>query len=178
MKYQTLDDIYTGNHKIRGRLKERLAALSDEQITRRHDGEKWSIAEIVEHISIVDENTAKICAKLLKKAQEAGRTADGSVSISENFIGRTREIAGIKVEAPSFVVPSGEKSIHESIARLDETEAMLTEMRGLFESASGSEFTFPHPFFGEINAHEWLALKGGHELRHLKQIERILESQR
>ena len=33
---------------------------------------------------------------------------------------------------------------------------------------------FPHPFFGELSATEWLVLLGGHEARHTAQIERIL----
>jgi hypothetical protein len=175
MKYESIEDIYAGNAKIRERLKGLIAAIPPEKTSVLPDGEKWTIAQILEHISVVDESTAKICAKLLKKAQEAGQTSDGRVVISDNFLQRGVEIATMKVEAPSFVQPSGEKSIAESLSKLDETAERISEMRPLFESVNGTEFKFPHPFFGEITAQEWLALKGGHEMRHLKQIERLLE---
>ena len=81
----------------------------------------------------------------------------------------------MKVEAPSFVHPTGERTIEESFAKLEETSSRLAEMRELFESVGRAEFKFPHPFFGEISAEEWLALKGGHEMRHIKQIERLVE---
>jgi hypothetical protein len=139
------------------------------------DGERWTIAQVLEHVAMVDEGTVKICAKLLKKAQEAGQTYDGQVVISDKFLQKGAEIATMKVEAPSFVQPSAGKSVTESLAKLDETAESLNEMRPLFESVDGTAFKFPHPFFGDITAQEWLALKGGHEMRHLKQIQRLLE---
>ena len=175
MKYETIEQIYEGNAKVRGRLKALLGSLTDEQISARPEGEKWTIGEIVEHITIVDESTMKICAKLLHKAQEAGKTSDGSVKISDNFVQKGTEIARMKVEAPTMVQPTGSKSIAESLAKLDATTAALDGMRDLFETTGCDGFTFPHPFFGDITAQEWLALKGGHEMRHLKQIEKVLE---
>jgi hypothetical protein len=175
MKYESIADIYTANEKVRERLKALVERLTPEQTTALPEGEKWNVQQIVEHISMVDESTAKICAKLLKKAQEAGQTNDGGVSISDGFVEKGQEIAAIKVEAPSFVQPTGSKSIADAIAKLDETSGRVAEMRTLFETVGCSGFTFPHPFFGDISAQEWLALKGGHEMRHIKQIERLLE---
>ncbi|HKP67756.1 MAG TPA: DinB family protein [Pyrinomonadaceae bacterium] len=174
MKFETIADIYDGNAKVRQRLKDLLSSLTDEQVSAAREGELWNVAEIVEHIAIVDESTLKICAKLLKKAEAAGQAAN-SVKISDGFMSKSREIAAMKVEAPDFVKPTGERSIEESIARLDENADRAAELRAKFETIDGTSFTFPHPFFGEITAHEWFALKGGHELRHLKQIERLLE---
>ena len=174
MNYKSLDEIYQGNDKIRGRLKQLVESLPDEKATALPDDEKWSVAEIVEHIAIVDESTAKICAKLLTKARDAGQTSDGAVVITESFLQKGSEIAGMKVEAPEFVRPTGTKSIAESLARLDQTAERVEQLRELFASVNGTELKFPHPFFGEISAQEWLALKGGHEMRHIKQIEKVL----
>ena len=85
-----------------------------------------------------------------------------------------KEIAGMKVNAPEFVQPTGAKSIAESLAKLDENTEQLEHLRTLFESVDGTELKFPHPFFGDISAHEWLSLKGAHELRHIKQIENLV----
>ena len=175
MNYKTIDDIYDGNAKIRARLKDVLASVTEEKLSALPDGEKWTVAQMVEHIAIVDESTIKICSKLLLKAQEAGRRADGRVTISDNFLQKGSEISRIKVEAPSFVQPKGVQSLSESLAKLDASEAHAEKLRDLFDSVDGTEFKFPHPFFGDISAQEWLALKGGHELRHIKQIEKILE---
>jgi len=175
MKYETIEEIYAGNAKVRERLKQLVASLSTDKTSTRPADEKWTIAQIVEHVSIVDESTIKICAKLLKKASEAGHTSDGKALISDRFLKKGSEIARIKVEAPTFVQPTGGKTISESLARLDENSVRLDELRSIFETVGGTEFKFPHPFFGDISAQEWLALKGGHEMRHIKQIEKLLE---
>ena len=174
MKYETIEEIYDGNGKARARLKKLVSSLSAEQLSALPEGEKWTIAQIVEHISMVDESTTRICAKLLKKAEDAGQTSDGKAVISDNFLQKGTEIAAIKVEAPDFVQPTAGKTIPESLAKLDENAEQLMKMRELFESIGGSEFKFPHPFFGDTTAQEWLALKGGHEMRHIKQIEKLL----
>ena len=176
MKYETIEDIYAGNLKARERLRDLVGSLPDEITSRQIEGEKWTIAQIVEHVSIVDESTVKICAKLLKKAEEAGQVSDGKVVISDGFLEKGSEVAKIKLEAPTFVQPTGGKTIAESLAKLDETADRLATMRPLFESVGGTEPKFPHPFFGEISAQEWLALKAGHEMRHIKQIERLLDT--
>ena len=174
MKYETIDQIYAGNDRARARLKEVVASLPDETATALPEGEKWTVAQIVEHISMVDEGAMRICARLLRKAQEAGQTHDGKVLITENFLQKGSEIASMKFQAPEIVQPTGTKSISESIAKLDENSEQLENLRELFKSADGTQLTFPHPFFGEISAQEWLSLKGGHEMRHVRQIEKLL----
>ena len=47
-------------------------------------------------------------------------------------------------------------------------------MRSDLENFDLSEPRFPHPFFGDMTAAEWLIVAGGHEHRHTKQIERLL----
>jgi hypothetical protein len=175
MKYETIDQIYEGNNKVRARLKELVSSLTDEQTSALPDGEKWTVAQIIEHIAMVDEGSMRICAKLLREAQAAGKIADGSVVISDSFHEKGAEIAGIKVNAPEIVQPTNGRTIPESIAKLDGNAEQLEQMKEMFESVDGTELKFPHPFFGDISAQEWLALKGGHEMRHIKQIERVLE---
>ena len=175
MKYKTIAEIYDANDKIRARLKTLAASLPEDKANQVPDGEKWSAAQIVEHIAMVDEATMKICTKLLGKAKETGAASDGTATISDGFLQKGEEIASIRIEAPSVVQPSGGQTIAESIARMDENADRLRELRPIFETVGANEFKFPHPFFGEITAHEWLALTGGPELRHIKQIERLVK---
>ena len=174
MEYKSIEEIYNGNAKVRARLKELLLSLSEQQVSALPEGEKWTVAQIVEHISMVDEGSMRICSRLLKKAQEAGQLSDGQVVISEGFLQKGTEIATMKVNAPDIVQPTFGKTISESLAKLDENTEQLEKLRPMFESVDGTALKFPHPFFGEISAQEWLALKGGHEMRHIKQIENVL----
>lgn len=175
MNYQTISDIYEANDKIRAKLKSVLENLTDEQASTLPDGEKWTIKEFVEHIAIVDEGIIKISAKLLNKAKESGNAADGSIKFTDNFLKAIENRPNMKLEAPDRVRPTGTKSIAESLAKMDESRQMLDELKPFFESVECSDLKFPHPAFGELSAHDWLALLGGHEAGHLKQIKGLLE---
>jgi uncharacterized damage-inducible protein DinB len=174
MSNQTIADIYTTNDNIHARLEETITKLNDEQLAFLPDGEKWTIPHIVEHIAIVKDGMSRISAKLLTQAQSAGKQADGKAILTENFAKKAAEARELKLEAPDRVRPTGKLTISESMAKIEESRQMLEKLRPLFETVECSDFKFPHPFMGELSAHEWLALVGGHEARHLAQIEKIL----
>jgi hypothetical protein len=175
MEFKSIDEIFAENDRIHERLGSVLAVVSDETAGTLADGEKWTIAQLVEHIATVDEGVSKICSKLLSQAREAGMSASGTVSVSENFKTGWAELEQRKVEAPERVQPTGNIPINESLARMEENCRRLKEIQPLFETYDGDTAKFPHPFLGEMSAIEWLIMKGGHEARHTRQIERILE---
>jgi uncharacterized damage-inducible protein DinB len=174
MDNQTISDIYANNDKIREKTKRLVASLTDEQITALPEGEKWTIAGIIEHIAIVQDGMTRISAKLLNQAKAAGKTSDGMARFSDNFQLKAAEAQRLKFEAPDRVRPTGNQTIEESLQKMDAAREELENLRPLFESVECSDFKFPHPFMGDLTAHEWLALVGGHEMRHLKQIENRL----
>lgn len=175
MNYQTISDIYEANDRVRAKLKATVANLPEDVAGALPEGEKWTVKDFVEHIAIVDEGIMRISAKLLNAAKENGKQSDGAARISEDFVQKAAGARDVKLEAPERVRPTGTKSITESLAKMDETRQKLEELKPLFESVECSDFKFPHPAFGDMTAHDWLALIGGHEARHLKHIERVLE---
>lgn len=174
MEYKTIADIYDANEKIHAKFSATLGALTEQQTAALPDGEKWSIAQIAEHVSIVGGGVYRICAKLMSKAESNGAVFDGRLDLSA-FAATVAGSAETKLEAPEFVVPTGEKSIAESLKALDETQEALRGLQPLFEKYDAAAAKFPHPYFGDMTAVEWLVLYGGHEGRHLKQIGKILE---
>lgn len=175
MNNQTIDDIYRANERIRRELIETISNLPDEHATLLHDGEQWTIAQFVEHIAIVENGMTKISAKLLNAAQESGNNkSDGRAVFSENFVKKAAEMRDAKFEAPDRVCPTGKQTIAESLEKMEQARAELENLRPLFETVEASGATFPHPFMGDLTAHEWLALVGGHEARHLEQIKNIV----
>lgn len=176
MNNQTIADIYTRNDEIREKLTKLVSELNDEQLSFLPEGEKWTVANLIEHVALVEEGMTKISAKLLGKAQAANKSFGGTVKMSENFAKKAVEARSQKFEAPKMVHPTGKLTVAESLAKLKENRRRLAELRPLFETVDGSEFKFPHPFMGELSAHEWLALIGGHEARHIEQINKILQT--
>ena len=175
MNFPSVDYIFDENDRVRGKLKDLLANVSDQESNRSHDGEKWTVAQIVEHIAIADEGMSKVCAKLIKSSRDASLPSPGSVFVSDDFIKRSVDALNVKVEAPERVRPTGNASIAESLARMDASRTLLNQIRPLFVQFDGNAEKFPHPFFGEMTAVEWLVMIGSHEARHTRQIEQLLK---
>jgi hypothetical protein len=175
MNFESIDHIFAENDRVHEELKRVVANISDETAGTLAGEEKWTIAQVVEHIAMVDEGVSKICSKLLSKTRETGALASGSVNISDRFKRGSAEVDHIKVEAPELVRPTGNIPLSDSLIRMDENRRRLREIQPLFETYDGDTEKFPHPFLGEMSAVEWLIMKGGHEARHTRQIENILE---
>ena len=175
MSNQTIGDIYANNDKIHAKTREMVAALSNEQAAALPEGEKWTMAHLIEHIAIVQDGMMKISAKLLNEAKAADVKSGGEAILSDNFKQKAAAAQQVKLEAPDRVAPTGKATIAESLAKMEETRRALEDLRPVFETVECSDFKFPHPFMGDLSAHEWLTLIGGHEARHQKQISSILE---
>jgi hypothetical protein len=175
MRNETIADIYAANKRIRERLKATLNDISPGEAAALPDGEKWTIQQIVEHVQMVDYGTARICARLLENAKVDASLSDGTVTISDAFDEKSTVIAGLKVEAPERVQPTGNVTIAEALERMDANVDMFESMRNDLSRFNLSGPKFPHPYFGDITAAEWLLVAGGHERRHTKQIEKLIE---
>jgi uncharacterized damage-inducible protein DinB len=175
MQYQNIGEIYAANDNIREKLISIVGNLTDEQANELPEGEKWTLAALVEHIAIVEDGMTRICGKLLAQAQSENKTADGAAKLSNGFLKGIAGLGDRKVEAPERVHPTGTQTISESIKKMEQNRINLNELRPTFEEFDSSAHTFPHPAFGELTACDWLALVGGHEGRHIKQIYKLLE---
>jgi hypothetical protein len=177
MRYESIADIYSANEKLRERFRSIAAGITEEQAAARPEGEPWSIAEIVEHVSIVDSGIVMICSKLLERAKGAGAAGPvGSAGavVSDRFLQGAGSIANEKLEAPDRVRPSGKISIPESLEKMQQTAKQVEAMRAELEKCDLSAATFPHPYLGDLMASEWLVMYGAHAGRHASQIERLL----
>lgn len=174
MRYESIADIYSANHKIRDKFVATVSQISPDEATVLPDGEKWNLQQLIEHVSIVGSNISRLCAKLLEGAKQNNVPSDGSFALSQNFGEKAAVVAVTKVEAPERVHPTGEVSIDESLATLQAATEAFDSLRPSFESYDLSAHTFPHPFFGPLTAGEWLVMAGLHEHRHTTQIEALL----
>ncbi len=173
MESISIDEVYERNLAVGERLRSLVASIEPSKLDRVPEGEKWTIANVVEHVAMVEEGMIRICAKLLGKAESDSASGDGMISTSAEFDRKAFEIAAIKLEAPEVVQPTRQKSVEESMAKFDENREKLVDLRSAFEKFDSNGHRFPHPYLGNLSAGEWLTLVGGHKLRHIKQIENL-----
>ncbi|MFZ1700473.1 MAG: DinB family protein [Pyrinomonadaceae bacterium] len=174
MKYESIADVFTANDAFRETFKTTLAGVTEQEATALPDDEKWSIQQIVEHVSMVDTGISMICGRLLEAVKAKGEASDGSFALTEKFGESAAKIAGIKVEAPDRVQPTGNVSIDKSLVGMAAAREAFDAMRSDLEGYDLSGPTFPHPYFGDLDAGEWLVMSGLHQHRHNRQIEAFI----
>lgn len=185
MEYTSVAGIYEHINETRRRLVERVESVAEERRTARSAENAWTVADIVEHLSITERGLLSVMTKMLDgvEAAAAGAQEDAATGGAaapaaiqpfslDTYIERAR---AEKFQAPEVVRPTGTAAVADSLARLAESRARLDALRPRFERADLSAQLFPHPAFGPLNLYQWLAFIGVHEARHLAQIERLLE---
>ncbi|MGH9946756.1 MAG: DinB family protein, partial [Pyrinomonadaceae bacterium] len=114
MNEKTVDEVYAANAAIREKLRSVVEPLDENKLNNKPEGEKWSVGDIVEHLSMVEGSIVRVCGKLLAKAENENRMGDGLIRTSDNFAEKGVEVATVKVEAPEFVRPTGGRPIADS----------------------------------------------------------------
>jgi len=172
MIYNSVADICAVNDDVRRRIVEQVASLHEGQQSFRPAEAAWSVAEIVEHLAIIESNMVRLVTKLLAKIEHE----TGGVSTAPHPMppfsldDYEAQIRDEKLVAPEPIQPRG--------ASLNESRAALNALRPRIELADGTRAHYPHPFFGPLNLYQWLAFIGMHEARHLRQIEGLVETMR
>ena len=175
LRFTSIAEVYEANDRVRADLIALVEGLSDAEAATLTEKGDWTVAGIVEHLAMAEEGMAKVAGHLLKKAEDAGVGSDGSLKISDEFKEKIKTWEQTNGQAPEMVHPTG-RSIAESLEMMAENRRHLSLLREKFEKVEGTELKFPHPAFGPLSAHDWLALIGGHESRHVEQIGRLLGS--
>jgi hypothetical protein len=177
MDFNSVSEIFDHIDATRERLLRSVEGLSEGQQGFRPAPDRWSAAQLCEHLAIVEGNVVRLLGKLLDKGEESGATRDGAhtfapVSIGE-FVERSRDV---KYEAPERIRPGDAPVLADSLARLRDSRAALHALRPRVERADGRALNFPHPAWGPLDLYQWLLFVGAHESRHLAQIEALKET--
>lgn len=175
MTYNSIAEIYDALEETRARLSSAVEGLSAEQETFKPAPDRWSIAELVEHIAASERQLAGLFEKMLVRAEKDGRTREEGAAFSPVSLARFAEQSRAKFDAPEIIRPAGDVPVSASLARLNESSAAIRGMRARFEHLDCRALRFPHPAFGPLDLYEWLAFVAAHESRHTSQIEKLKE---
>ena len=182
MTYSSVADIYRANDEVRTRLVACVESLDEEAQNFRTDENCWSVAEIVEHLSVIEHRLSQLATMMVGKVESAAAAA-GAAAVGEGGAShfkpfsldkQVEQLRTVKLEAPEQVRPRGGVPVADSLARLRKSRAAFEALRPRIERADLSAATYPHPTFGPLNFYQWHAFIGLHEQRHLNQIECLL----
>jgi hypothetical protein len=173
MIYHTIADILAANEQAQGRFVSAVSNLTEAQENFRPDENQWTIAEIAEHVSIIDNNLLRITHKLLNEAESAPRPPKADLNLGHTSLDENGRQHPGPLPAPERVRPQGGVRIDDSLAKMDAALAGFAEIQARLGAVDLSEQVFSHPFLGAINVYQWMVLAAEHKDRHRGQIERV-----
>jgi hypothetical protein len=147
--------------------------LTDEQWSFKPGPARWSVGEVAEHIVLADALLFKVAIKSLEGQPDA--TWDATVSKTDT-LRKALPNRSRRVDAPASIQPQLAVSRAELLSRFKEQRARaLAYARDT--DAPLKAHTAPNPFFGSLNAHQWLLYIPLHDLRHNQQIAEVKASE-
>lgn len=137
--------------------------------------ERWSVAEIVEHVSRIDLGVAKILA--LRSAEPRTATPEqlAAAELTPEKIARVRSRAE-RFEAPDRVRPTGMLAPEAALAQLGSARESLRAAYAAADPAVLDGTVHPHPVIGPLTLRGWFALAAHHDARHAEQIAELAEA--
>ncbi|MBY0495573.1 MAG: DUF1569 domain-containing protein [Cyanobacteria bacterium] len=135
---------------------------------RRNPG-KWSVVEVVEHLTRAFSGTAKGFERCLEK----GAPLATSTTIKQ----KVQQFALLNLgafpegrQAPKHIIPTGELDLSAVISAVRRDLARLDESAAKAKQALGPGKMLDHPVLGALTVDQWLRFHVVHTQHHAKQI--------
>jgi hypothetical protein len=136
--------------------------------------DRWSLSEVLEHVSLAEAGFTAWIASGIDKAKEngLGREAAERAPLPEAV--RTRFADRVnRRAAPERVQPRGEMSAEEAWSAVLEVERRLKELLVGADGLALNEVVVEHPSLGPFNVYQWVELMAAHRRRHVEQVREI-----
>ncbi len=146
-----------------------ISPLDSKAFSARPSEGEWSVAEIVQHLCLVEERVVKDLERALAKEPQR-------VALLRRFV-PTFIVSNrlLRVKAPKAMNPI---EVPEKSALIENFNRARASLKALCETNGKDRFKhiiFRHPFLGEIDGLATVSFVGYHEQRHFKQIREVLQ---
>jgi hypothetical protein len=149
----------------RDRLAEAMRGLSEAQWNFKPAPDRWSIAEVMEHVAIVEDRVQEIVSKLGEAPADAPDRDVKQMDVSI-LVDIPRRYPRFK--APERVSPVGGRTGAQALQDFLESRARTVEILASAPHLRGR--VVPHPVFGPWDGYEWVLGGAAHCARHTGQI--------
>jgi DinB superfamily len=150
-------------------LKSAFESVPVESRDRLASPERWSAANIVEHLAIVEARVAKVLSERFLEARPGLPASARTQPVLPTIDYKRMYDRSNRVKAPEIAVPTGLNAASAWTA-LDNSSTMLRDLLAAGDGLELGSVTHPHPRFGVLSVYDWVAFLGAHEVRHAEQI--------
>ena len=156
-------------------LLDAVESVPADERNRRQDPDRWSVAEILEHLGVIEGRVVTMMTGFIATApaRSGNSPATAGARHRDLLLDRTRQI-----KAPAPIEPTGDVDSDAAWRVLEDTRDRLLDVLRAAEDRDLTQVSRPHPVLGLLNGYEWLESLGGHEARHAAQIREIADELR
>ncbi len=141
--------------------------LTPAQWTFKAAPDRWSIADIAEHLTLTEDGINGLVQSTLKAGPppETKPAVVADEKILESLRDRSKRAQAPEVLRPTGKWPTRDSQVAEFKRRRDATITYVQTTQDALRA-----YTRPHPLFGAIDGLQWYLLMAGHTERHVAQM--------
>jgi DinB superfamily len=169
-----LSEVFALLEDSRTTLRQAVDGVPPNLRRERPEAGRWSVAEVLEHLALVNRFFAQRIADAIAEARAAGLGVEShareglAAGVVESMANR-----GHRREAREAVMPTGAVDADTAWDDLDQArEAVRAAAAGGDGLALGS-VRVDHRLFGSLTLYQWVELTAAHEVRHADQIREV-----
>ena len=154
---------------VHQKLLETVSSLEPVPFSQQPSETEWSVAQIVQHLCLVEE-------RVIKELELAITKEPQSVGLLRKLV-PTSIVAYrlLRVKSPKAVTPGAVLQKDIAIENFNRARNTLKELCAAHGEERFKKLVFKHPFLGDIDGVATISFVGYHEQRHFKQIREVLK---
>jgi uncharacterized damage-inducible protein DinB len=166
-----LEPILEKLSRAQDRLLRTADSVSADQWKTSPDHGGWSAAEVVAHLVMVERSVIGSADRIAQKTPR-------HIPLLKRFHLPLAlvEARVIRRKTPIPLDPELVREKETALAELREVRERTLAFMDETKDRDLSEYRWPHPFLGTMNTYEWFQMIAAHQLRHEKQMRKIVET--
>jgi hypothetical protein len=149
-----------------------IAGLSQKQWTFKPAPDRWSVAEVAEHITVSESSLSGLVEQKVMMSPAAPEKREQVKGKDELILQRVPDRSH-KAQAPEFLRPTGRWATEADLTKAFEESRKATTDYIRTTNDDLRDHFFDHPVFGTLDGYQWLLLISSHSARHTAQIEEV-----
>ena len=149
-----------------------VKGLSDEQWKFKSAPDKWSVAEVSEHIALSEDFLSKMVTEKILKSPEASAEQRAAVKGKEEQIMKMIPDRSKKAQAPEQLKPQNAFASRDALLKAftSKRDANIKYVKDTQDPLHAHVAPAP---IGEFDAYQWIIFMAAHSKRHTAQIEEV-----
>lgn len=150
----------------RAQLRDALESVPVDLRHVRPSPSQWSVAEVLEHLVLVERGVSR----MLRRLTAGGTPAGAARAVPSRLDAELVRDRSFQIETRNVVRPTGDMDWPQAWDALEESRRDLVSVLRSAGPEALAKVSAPHHLIGVLNGLDWLRFVGSHEERHAGQI--------